>query len=84
MGTKNVCSAGSLSFGWGRIFATLIQHGHRASDLTDYTLRQLMLYYGECLQNDNARLAAGIMAVNLGFAGGKEATRAIKGLTRRG
>ena len=40
------------------------------------------VYYREATRHENARQAAGIIATNLGFAGGKEAQNAVKKLTR--
>jgi hypothetical protein len=47
----------------------------------DYTLRQIELYYREALRHENAVQAGTIVATNLGFAGGKEAKRAVERLT---
>jgi hypothetical protein len=49
----------------------------------DYTLRQLVLYYRECLRIDNARTAAGIVSANLGFTGGQTAQQAVDRLLER-
>jgi len=43
-------------------------------------MRQLILFQREATRHENARIAAGIMATNLGFAGGKEAKSALKRL----
>jgi precorrin isomerase len=47
----------------------------------DYTARQIALYYREAVAAENERQAAAIVATNLGFAGGKEAKRAVERLT---
>ncbi|MDR0234627.1 MAG: hypothetical protein LBI31_07515 [Zoogloeaceae bacterium] len=43
-------------------------------------MRQLMLYYREAIRSNNARTAAGIVAANLGFNGGTEASRTVREL----
>jgi hypothetical protein len=48
----------------------------------NYTARQIGLYYKEAVRHENAAQAASIVAANLGFAGGKDATRVIRELTR--
>lgn len=48
----------------------------------DYTLRQLMLFFREAVQHENESQAGAILAANLGFAGGKEALKAVKSLLR--
>jgi hypothetical protein len=56
-------------------------NGCAAEDsLTRYTARQLELFYKEGERMDNERQAAAIIAANLGMAGGKEATKAVKNL----
>jgi hypothetical protein len=67
--------------GWGRIFATLIRHGHDKDGLMRYTARQIGLFYKEALRAEAQAQAGAIIAVNLGMAGGKEATKAVKNLT---
>ena len=49
--------------------------------MKDYTMRQLMLYYRECVRADSARLAEGIISANLGFTGGEAAQTAIRKLS---
>jgi hypothetical protein len=46
----------------------------------NYTARQLALYYREAIRHENEAQAAAIVAANLGFIGGKEATRVINKL----
>ncbi|MDR1936848.1 MAG: hypothetical protein LBS49_14970 [Candidatus Accumulibacter sp.] len=48
-----------------------------------YTARQLALYYREAVAAENRAQAQAIVAANLGFAGGKEAQKAVKGLLER-
>lgn len=48
-----------------------------------YTQRQLRLYYDEAVRIDNEAQAARIVAVNLGFAGGKPAKEAMAKLSGR-
>ncbi|MDR1063250.1 MAG: hypothetical protein LBL48_04850 [Azoarcus sp.] len=48
-----------------------------------YTMRQIELYYREAFRFENERQAAAIVAANLGFAGGKEAKKAVRALTSR-
>ncbi|MCL2076115.1 MAG: hypothetical protein FWH15_06705 [Betaproteobacteria bacterium] len=48
----------------------------------EYTMAQINLYYREAIHHDNASQAAGIIAANLGFTGGKAAKDAIERLTR--
>jgi hypothetical protein len=48
-----------------------------------YTLRQLRLYHQEAIHCENVEQAAAtIMAVNLGFAGGKKAQAAVHACLR--
>ncbi|MDR2259546.1 MAG: hypothetical protein LBE06_01145 [Azoarcus sp.] len=48
----------------------------------DYTARQLTLFYREAIRHEREAQAAAIVAANLGFAGGKEARRAVDALRR--
>ena len=48
-----------------------------------YTLRQLMLYYREAVAAEGRDQAAAIIAANLGFAGGKEAKKAVERLLQK-
>jgi hypothetical protein len=50
------------------------------ANLMDYTSRQLALYYREAMRFDAESQAGAIIAANLGFAGGKEAQRAVNRL----
>jgi hypothetical protein len=49
----------------------------------DYTLRQIELYYRMAIRHENHAQAAAITATNLGFAGGKEARKALDALLKR-
>jgi hypothetical protein len=66
--------------GWGEVFATLIRSGHQRGELMDYTARQIGLFYREAMKAEGRRQAAAIIAANLGYAGGKEAKKAISRL----
>jgi len=48
-----------------------------------YTQRQIGLFYREAIAFEAESHAAGIIAANLGFTGGKEAQKAVKKLTRK-
>ena len=49
----------------------------------DYTARQLALFYKEAIAHEAESQAGAILAANLGFAGGKEAQRAVNRLVGR-
>ena len=48
----------------------------------DYTKRQITLFYSEAIRAEGRRQASAIVAANLGFAGGKDARRAVSALSR--
>jgi precorrin isomerase len=48
----------------------------------DYTARQLALFFREAMKAENRHQAQAIIAANLGFAGGKEARRAVNELCK--
>ena len=72
-GPRNRTDSADSGVGWGDIYATLIAHGHRYSDLGTYTARQLKLFYKQALQLDRQRSAMRLLDVNTGMAGGDAA-----------
>lgn len=67
---------------WADIYATLIAGGHTLADISNYTARQIRLFF-EAAQRANRQHRASLVSdVNHAFAGGKAAAEQIRKLQK--